>query len=188
MSENLLLYTKALYGLQHVTRLAPTDAWDKASPCDGWTGRHVLGHVNAIQRYIEATIASAPPPMNPMEDPDRHAGTDPAATWAATLDDLLTALDRPDVLHREVDSFWGTIAVDQMIGFNIADTTVHTWDLARAVGVDDRLDPVLVERALALLAPAIDGMRDSGMVGPATELPEGADPQARLLALMGRQP
>ena len=95
MSTNLRLFTKAIYGMDHVVRLAnPTD-WTRPSPCDDWTARHVLGHVNAIQRYQESLIRGTEVSMNPMVDPDRHAGDDPAATWAATRDAILIALDEP---------------------------------------------------------------------------------------------
>ena len=185
MSENLRWYTKALYGFDHVVRLAGDGAWDRPSPCEGWTARHVIGHVIAIQHYLEATIDGRPPTMNPMVDPDRHAGPDPAATWAAVRDDMLAAVDRPDVIHRTVTSFRGEESVDDMIGMNVFDTTIHSWDLARALGVDDRLDPGLVERTTALLTPVADDMRSPMVFGPRVE-PAVADPQAALLGLAGR--
>ena len=83
MSDNLRWYTKALYGFDHVVRLAPVGGWDRPSPCEGWTARHVVGHVLAIQRYIEDAIQGRPPSMNPMVDPQLHAGDDPSGAWAA---------------------------------------------------------------------------------------------------------
>lgn len=188
MSENLRNYTKALYGLDHVVRLAGPADWDRPSPCAGWTARHVLGHVNAIQRYYEASIDGKPPPMNPMENPDQHVGDDPAATWAATRDAMLARLDQPGVLHQIITTHRGEEPVDAVIGFNVADTTVHTWDLARALGVDDRLDPGLVERATSLLAPVADGFRGPMGFADRVTVDADADAQAQLLALVGRQP
>lgn len=186
MSENLRWYTKALYGFDHVVRLAPVDAWDRPSPCEGWTARHVVGHVLAIQRFFEAAIDGREPSMNPMVDPHRHAGDDPAAAWAAARDAMLAALDRPGVLHTVVQSFRGPQEVDAMIGFNVADTTVHSWDLARALGVDDRLDPGCVTRALGLVEPIADGMRNPMVFGPRVDVDAEADAQRRLLAVTGR--
>src|SRR5690606_33921516 len=140
MSENLRWYTKALYGLDHVVRLAPSDAWDSPSPCDEWSARDVIGHVIAVQRYLEATIGGLDAPMNPMVDPGRHAGDDPAAAWAAARDAMLTALDRPGVLRSRITTHHGDEEVDRFVGSNVVDTTVHTWDLARSLGVDERLD------------------------------------------------
>lgn len=186
LSENLRYYTKAIYGFDHVVRLGQPGDWDRPSPCTGWTARHVLGHVNAIQRYYEDLIAGRPPSMNPMEEPDRHAGDDPAATWAATRDAVLTTLDRPGVLAQVVTTHRGDEAVDSMIGFNMADTTIHSWDLARALGVDDRLDESLVARSIELLEPVAEQLRGPWGFADTVPLDEGTDPQARLLAMVGR--
>jgi hypothetical protein len=73
-----------------------------------------------------------------------------------------------------------------MIAFNVADTTVHSWDLARAFGVDDTLDPGLVTRSLELVDAAGSALSASGVYG--SPLPAGAaDEQTRLLAALGRR-
>lgn len=187
MSENLRWYTKALYGMDHVVRLVPDDGWDRLSPCEGWTARHVIGHVIAIQRYMLAVIQGVEPTMDPMTEPNRHAGDDPAATWAAARDDILAALDHEGVLHRVVKTFRGEQQIDEMIGSNVADTTIHTWDLARAADVDDRLDPGLVARACELILPVADDMRRPMVFGPRVDPPAGADAQTVLLAATGRR-
>ncbi len=186
MSENLRIWTKALYGFDHVARLAGPDDWDRPSPCEGWTARHVVGHVLAIQRYFESLVNGTEVTMNPMTDPDRNAGDDPYAAWAAARDGVLAAVDQPGALHRVVQSWNGPTAVDDMIGFNVADTTIHSWDLARALGGDHRLDPACVARALANVEPVAERLRAGGMFADPVEIGDGADAQARLLALTGR--
>lgn len=188
MSENLRIWTKALYGFDHVARMAQPGDWDNPSPCEGWTARHVIGHVLAIQRYFESRIAGTEPTMNPMVAPDQNAGDDPYATWSAARDAVLAAVDQPGVLHRVVKGFAGPTSVDDMIGFNVADTTIHAWDLARALGVDDRLDPDCVARALANTEPVADRLRAAGMFADRVDIPADADPQTRLLAFTGRRP
>ncbi|CAB4875232.1 unannotated protein [freshwater metagenome] len=186
MSANLRLFTKAIYGMDHVVRLARPGDWGNMSPCVGWTARHVLGHVNAIQRYQESLIVGTEPSMNPMNDPDRHAGDDPAATWAATRDAILEILDRPGVLDMTVNNWSGPTTVDNMIAWNVGDTTTHTWDLARALGVDDRLDPQLVAHVLVVMSPAAGQLRESGMVAAPVDVAADADAQTRMLAMLGR--
>jgi hypothetical protein len=65
---------------------------------------------------------------------------------------------------------------------------VHTWDLARATGGDERLDADEVHRMVAGMEPYDDMMRSSGQYGPRVEVAADADEQARLLAFMGRRP
>lgn len=65
---------------------------------------------------------------------------------------------------------------------------VHTWDLARAVGAPDDLDPQLCERALARLPADDAALARSGMYEPPVLASDGADAQTRLLAALGRDP
>jgi uncharacterized protein (TIGR03086 family) len=176
-----------LYGFDHVARLIPADAWDNPSPNPGWTARSVLGHVTAIQRHMEALVRGTTSTMNPMVDPHRHAGDDPYRTWADARDAILEALDHEGVLQREVDNWNGRQKVDFMVGFNVGDTTIHAWDLARAGGVDDRLVPELVERVYAGFSRIADSMRGPMMFGDAVDVPPDADLQTRLLGLVGRR-
>jgi uncharacterized protein (TIGR03086 family) len=187
MSENLRIWTKALYGFDHVARLAGPDDWDRPSPCEGWTARHVVGHVLAIQQYYAATIVGDEVTMNPMVDPHLHAGDDPYGAWSTARDAVLAAVDQPGVLHRVVQSWNGPKAVDDIVGFNVADTTIHSWDLARALGVDDRLDPDCAARALSNLEPVAERLRAGGMFAAPFDVDDAADVQARLLAVAGRR-
>ena len=68
------------------------------------------------------------------------------------------------------------------------DVFMHTWDLARATGQDDRLDP-------AVAGPLVEGMeqmeevlRSSGQFGARVPVPDDADAQTRLLGFIGRDP
>jgi uncharacterized protein (TIGR03086 family) len=188
MSHNLRVFTKALYQFDHVARQATPDHWNRPSPCEGWTARHIVGHVVAVQHYMESLIRGTEPTMNPMKEPQRHAEGHSYEAWAAQRDSILEALDDDGVLHREVQGWNGPTTVDAMIGNNVGDTTIHAWDLAQALEVDDHLDPQLVQHVLGTLTPVIDGMRGPIMFGPAVDVAADASPQDRLLALSGRQP
>ncbi len=63
---------------------------------------------------------------------------------------------------------------------------MHTWDLARATGQDERLDPGLCAELLAGMEPMEDVIRSSGQYGPKVEVPDDADPQTKLLGFIGR--
>ena len=70
--------------------------------------------------------------------------------------------------------------------FICADLVIHAWDLSRATGIDERLDPDDVHQVLEALRPLGDKLRGPGAFGPAVEPPPGADEQAQLLAFLGR--
>jgi hypothetical protein len=65
---------------------------------------------------------------------------------------------------------------------------VHTWDLARSVGIDVELDPGLTEHTLEGFHAAAEMLVASGHVGPAIEVDEAAPVQERMLAASGRDP
>lgn len=186
MTENSRLYTKALMGFDAVAAQAASGDWDRPAPCAGWTARHVIGHVLAIQHGMVRAIAGEPRTMNPMESPEQWAGDDPYSAWATQRDAMLAAAADDATLERVVETFRGPRKVDDSIGWNVNDTTIHTWDLARALGVDDTLDPELVEAVLRMVEPVADTMRQPMMFGPAVDVAPDADAQTRMLALTGR--
>ena len=64
---------------------------------------------------------------------------------------------------------------------------IHAWDLAVAIGADDRLDPELVATVATRFEPGAATCRRAGAIGapgPAAD----DDPQRRLLAAFGRRP
>jgi len=65
---------------------------------------------------------------------------------------------------------------------------MHTWDLARATGQDDRLDPGFCAQLLGGMEQMEEVIRSSGQYGPRVEVPAGTDTQTRLLGFIGRDP
>ena len=83
----------------------------------------------------------------------------------------------------------GDVPLDQAIDrFYTSDVFLHTWDLARATGQDERLDPARCAQMLEGMLPMDDMLRASGQYGPRVEVPEDADVQTRLMAFIGRTP
>ena len=68
------------------------------------------------------------------------------------------------------------------------DVLVHTWDLARAVGADDRLDPRWCELFYAALPSDAGLLSVSGMFDAPVAVGQQTDVQSKLLARLGRNP
>ena len=77
---------------------------------------------------------------------------------------------------------------DAIAIFMIPDILVHTWDLARATGLDETLDPDEVHRLYEAMQPIDQLLRDSGQYGPRVDVPSDADEQTKLIAFTGRHP
>ena len=163
-------------------RTVPEEGWDRPAPCEGWVARDVVRHlVEWIPGFLSATWGHRIP-VPPVDD-------DPAAAWAAFDAAMRTVLaDRtPAASERDTPMGRSSLAATlDMIA--TSDVVLHTWDLARATGGDERLDPDEVHRLLVGMEPMDEVLRASGHYGPRTPVPDDADEQTRLLAFIGRRP
>jgi uncharacterized protein (TIGR03086 family) len=165
----------------------PDDAWGAPAPCEGWVARDVVGHlVEWLPGMFFGTWELAAPPVPSVDD-------DPVAAWAVVDAAIQAALDDPAVAHAVRSTPMGPITFEDAVAMICTpDVLVHTWDLARATGLDEALDADEVGRQVAgveAMDPSIDeAMRSSGHYGPRVPVAPDADAQTRLLAFMGRQP
>ena len=68
------------------------------------------------------------------------------------------------------------------------DVFMHRWDLARATGQDETLDPDKCAVMFEGMLPMDEMLRQSGQYGPRVDVPDDADVQTKLLAFIGRTP
>lgn len=81
-----------------------------------------------------------------------------------------------------------TVDARRLVPRMTQDVLVHTWDLARAVGADDRLDPGWCEMFFDRLPADLNALAGSGMFAAPVAFEDQADTQAKLLARLGRDP
>ncbi len=163
-------------------RAVPVDGWDRPAPCDGWVARDVVRHmVEWMPGFFGGAIAVPPGPS---------VDVDPAGAWQHVADALQAALDDPAVAASEYENRAGRYTVEDGVAiFCIPDVLVHTWDLARATGLDETLDADEVHRAYVGLTSFDEEMlRGSGQFGARVDVPDDADEQTKLLAYSGRHP
>lgn len=162
----------------------PEGGWQRPAPCEGWVALDVVRH---LVEWVPPFIASGTD-MELTSGPSVDA--DPAAAWVHLRGQLQAILDDPE---RSKGTFSheraGTHRLDAAIGqFILGDVLVHTWDLARATGQDERLDPDEVHRMLTGIEPMGDALSKSGHYDPPVPVPADADEQTRLIACTGRRP
>ncbi len=162
-----------------------TGEWDRPSPCDAWDARGVLEHVIGFHDVLL---------LRPLKlKPSRPQ--DPQARWQLTYDALREAFDPARAVFEkvldvpEIGKNRSTRLDARTLVPNLTrDVLVHTWDLARAVGADDRLDPEWCELFYAALPTDPQALSASGMFDPPVAVSDEADVQSRLLARLGRDP
>jgi uncharacterized protein (TIGR03086 family) len=164
-------------------RVRGTADWDVPSPVPQWTARDVVRHLTTwFPGFLAGSGVELP--AGPSVDDD------PAAAWEHQAAAVQALLDDPEIAGRTIaNPHLGEMTVagaTDMI--YTADVFMHTWDLARATGQDDRLDPGFS----AALVDGMEGMeeviRSSGQYGARVPVPDDADAQTRLLGFIGRDP
>ncbi|WP_229069993.1 TIGR03086 family metal-binding protein [Actinoplanes sp. DH11] len=158
--------------------------WDAPAPVDGWAARDVVRHLVEWLPGFLAGGSDVKLPVGPGVDDD------PVAAWQVHCDGVQALLDDPATAGRTLNNpHIGEVPVDRAIDqFYTSDVFMHTWDLARATGQDERIDAEFAGRLLAGMLPMEQMIRGSGQYGPAVPVPADADAQTRLLGFIGRDP
>jgi uncharacterized protein (TIGR03086 family) len=184
MSEIAARYRKVAGQFTERVQAVPAGAWDNPAPCDGWVARDVVGHlVEWLPAFFFGTWD--------IELPRGFAwnAEDPAGSWAVVNAAIQSALDDPEIAQRERDTRMGRWTFEHTIDvICTGDILVHTWDLARATGLDETLDAAEVHNFVESMEPIDAALRESGQYGPRIEVPDDADEQTRLIAFLGRRP
>jgi uncharacterized protein (TIGR03086 family) len=155
--------------------------WDRRSPCDAWDARAVLEHVIGFHDVLLLRPLGLKP-ERPREQPQRR--------WELTYERIALALGQnlsQVVAVPAVGNNRGKqLDVGELLPRLTQDVLVHTWDLARAVGGDDRLAPDWCSVFFHQLPSDPGALSSSGMFASPLDADERADIQTRLLARLGR--
>ncbi len=174
-------YRQVSNGFDAALRVVTPDQWEAQSPCEQWKARDVVAHVVAGHRGVIAGVRGG-------ESKPLGADEDPSRAWADASRAIVEITADPEALAKEVDGPVGKMPAGQIIGrFVTMDLLVHTWDLARAVGADERLDEDSVRSAYEALKPMDAMIRQPNVFGPKLQPPPGADLQTEFLYFLGRR-
>jgi uncharacterized protein (TIGR03086 family) len=170
-----------------------SDQWSNQSPCEAWNARDVVDHIVVMHGVMLRPIGRDLSPAPSVSD-------DPRGAFEAARADVEAVLDDPGLAATECDTPNGRMTLEQQIDEVISDDLVlHGWDLARATGQDDAMEPEDVERqwsiTTAIPPELMEKYRTPGAFGPGievfgreVEVPEDAPLQDRLLGVIGRDP
>lgn len=170
---------------EFAVRLAAVTDWDAPTPDSEWNVRDLVTHVVDEQRWVPhllagRTVAQAERDLEPLRQ-------DLVAEWQLYSLAATSAWEQTPRDAR-VHLSYDTVTMDDYLREQVSDVAIHTWDLARAVGADEQLDPDLVEAVWSVFEPQKETLAASGLYAPPVPLPEDAPLQARLLAVTGRDP
>jgi uncharacterized protein (TIGR03086 family) len=153
--------------------------WMATTPCSDWTVRDLVSHVVGTQNHVFATLG--------VPAVEVHPDGDLADQFGDARRRIEGALADPDRAGQTVGGMFGEQPFESLVSRLLcADTLFHTWDLARATGQDEELDPEAVSKATEFLTPMDEAIRRPGGFAPRIEPAPNADLQTRLLNFGGR--
>ena len=172
---------------EFATRVHAVDGrWDQPSVLPGWTVRDLVRHIVEEEVWAPPLLAGS----TVAEIGDRFAGDllgdDPVAAFDAAADAALAAVREPGAMERTVHLSFGDHPGSEYAMQLANDHLVHAWDLARSLGVDDRLDTTTVLAVKDWLGPTQQLYLQFGVIAEPVPVPAGAGPQAQLIGMMGR--
>ena len=165
-------------------RVVGVTDWDAPAPVEGWVARDVVRHLvtwfpGFLSSGTDITLPAGP-----------SVADDPVTAWQSQYDAVQALLDDPTTSSKVLTNpHIGEVPLDQAVArFYTADVFMHTWDLARATGQDERLDPERCAQMYEGMQPMDEMLRASGQYGRRVAVPDDADAQTKLLGFIGRDP
>ena len=173
---------------ERVVRQLPPDSWSNPTPSEV-NVREMVEHVVVGNRLTALLLSGVSLDEARVQLDFDQLGDDPLAAVAesAARQSAAFGAAAPDqvVPHPKRD-----IPASAFLRFRLVDLVVHAWDLLRAAGLDEALDPTVVQRLWVAVEPHLPDMLAFGAYGdgPSATAPADATPQAKLLDTFGRRP
>ena len=162
------------------------DDWQRPTPCSEWDVRALVNHVIGGNRRYTMLLRGASAESVNRTRTDDHLGVDPVAAFTTTARELAAVFGEDGALTRIGHHPIGDRTGAELLAMRVLDVTVHAWDLARAIDVDDTLDPDAVEYSLAHIEVIQTGREHGSFAIPTAVQPTEQSTQTRLLHLAGR--
>jgi uncharacterized protein (TIGR03086 family) len=177
-----------------LTNAQPSDM-ARPTPCADWTLHGLISHM-AAQHYGFAAAAAGDGGLARWRP--RRLGADPVADYRAAAETVLAAFSAEGVLDRQfpLPEFPGApvFPARQAVSFHFIDYVVHSWDVAKSLGLEVTFTPELLEAALPV-AQAVPGgesrLAPGAAFAPAVAWPAGqpdGSPLDQIVAILGRCP
>jgi uncharacterized protein (TIGR03086 family) len=149
--------------------------WQAATPDEDWTVRDLVNHVTGEDLWAPLLLAgSTIAEVGGRFDGD-VLGAEPKAAWTAASAAAVQAAGADGAMDRIVHLSFGDFPGREYTLQLFADHLIHAWDLARAIGADERLDPGLIVSCASWLDSVEDAYRSAGAIAARAPVRGDAD-------------
>ncbi|RSM79840.1 TIGR03086 family protein [Amycolatopsis sp. WAC 01375] len=176
--------------LDLVTKITPADL-TKPTPCSAWTLHGLLAHM-ATQHHGFAAAAEGETDLGHWRL--LPLGDDPVETYRASVKRVLNAFVPHDLADRKFAlpefSTEITFTAEQALGFHFVDYLVHSWDVAKTLGLPLEFQREVLDAGLRFAESIPDGKNrktPGAAFAPAVD-EKGPSDLDTIVALLGRSP
>ncbi|MER6844536.1 TIGR03086 family metal-binding protein [Streptomyces platensis] len=173
-------------------RVTPDDL-TRQTPCSSWTLADLLAHMTAQHHGFAA--AARGEGRESAHWAVRPLGTDPVGEYTVAAENVIAAfatVEGPDQAFALPEfSADRTFRAARAIGFHFIDYVVHSWDVARTLGLAYAPAPELLRAALPIARAVPDDdsrLAPGSAFRPGLTAGEDADNLEQILTALGRSP
>lgn len=166
-------------------RATPAGSLDSPTPCDDFTVRDLRAHLLTVVQRIRIVLTGGH--FSEVEHLTVVSDADYLDEWSGQLRALELALPTVDLSAPATFPF-GTLPAAGGIVSYVGEVTVHSWDLATAIGRSDLLDDGLAAVVLPSTLQRIPADRDGLPFAAPVPVPADASAIDQLVGWMGRDP
>lgn len=179
-------YLASMDSTQRIVSGITESAWTNATPCDDWNVKDIVNHL--VYENVWAVELLNGKSIGEVGDAFEGdlVGQHPQQKYESTTKDVRMIIERPDSMSLVCQISSGPIPGSEYAAQLFLDTLIHGWDIAVGSGQPGNLDSGLIEACIPLAVITRDAVGEGGSFGNTVETQPQSDPQARLLALLGR--
>ena len=163
------------------------EQWDDVSDCEDWTVRELVNHI-VTGNYWAEELASGKTIEEVGDRLDGDVlGDDPVGVYDDSAARAAAAFRAPGAMDAPCAVSYGPVPGSVYCGHRFIDVLVHGWDVAKSTGQDTTLRPTSSTRAGRWSSPSSTCSSAAVRSGPTVEVPDDADAETKLLAVLGRR-
>lgn len=192
------VFARADRALERVVLQVRDDQWDQQLPShfatmresvEPPTLREVLGYHAYDEAWVPDMLAGRTvEEVGPTAYDGDLLGADPKAYFSRLVDQGVAAAEQVDNLEQPVHFSYGDWPTEEALWHLTSFRALRAVDLARFIGVDDSLEPDLVQALWDGFSARAEQWRQFGVFPDPVRVAEDAPLQQRLLGLTGRPP
>ena len=183
------LFSRAIDEFDKRVRLVGDDQWTNATPCTEWSVKDLVNHMVTENLWVPGLLDGKT--IDELGGMDAfegdNLGSDPKHAWTEASQKATQAAQRDGAMDTTAHLSYGDFPASFYILQLLADHIIHAWDLAKGIEDDDELDQEMVQFVYQGMLPYADSLSEGDSFADPIPVPDDADPQTKLLGLVGRR-